>query len=162
MKRLMLVRHAKASWRHFSGSDYKRPINTLGKSDANLIGQYLYKNNYCPSYIISSHATRTLETSKILIQKLQYNKEIETQPSIYNGNVQSILQLIYNVNDKHESIMLIGHNPIITELANHISNVKIDYMPTCATIIIDFNVIWKEIKNNNGVLVDFIWPKKLK
>ena len=86
----MLVRHAKASWRHFSGSDYKRPINTLGKSDANLIGQYLYENNYCPSYIISSHATRTLETSKILIQKLQYNQDIETQPSIYNGNVQSI------------------------------------------------------------------------
>ena len=58
--------------------------------------------------------------------------------------------------------MLIGHNPMITELANHISNVKIDYMPTCAAIIIDFNVSWKEIKNNNGILVDFIWPKKLK
>ena len=94
MKRLMLVRHAKASWHHFTGSDHKRPLNTLGKSDAKLIGQYLCDHNYCPSYIISSHATRTLETSKILIKKFQYNKEIEIQPNIYNGNVESILQLI--------------------------------------------------------------------
>ncbi len=161
MKRLMLVRHAKASWHHFTGSDHKRPLNTLGKSDAKLIGQYLCDHNYCPSYIISSHANRTLETSKILIQKLKYNKQIETQPCIYNGDVESILKLIYNADDQYESLMLIGHNPMITELANRVSDVNIDYMPTGAVMIIDFNFNWNKIKNNNGSLVDFIWPKKL-
>ena len=57
--------------------------------------------------------------------------------------------------------MLIGHNPMITELANRVSDVNIDYMPTGAAMIIDFNFNWNEIKNNNGSLVDFIWPKKL-
>ena len=56
--------------------------------------------------------------------------------------------------------MLVGHNPTITQLINHITNIKIDYMPTCGTVIIDFNCDWRLI-NTNGKLIDFIAPEQL-
>ena len=161
MKRLILVRHAKSSLNQPLLSDHERILNQTGISEAKLIGQYLSNNQYIPSHIISSTATRTLETANIIIEQLKFKNKIETQSLIYTDSVLNILNLINNVDNQYQCIMLVGHNPTITQLINHITNVKIDHMPTCGTGIVDFKVTWDNIAED-GKLIDFIWPEKLK
>ncbi len=161
MKRLILIRHAKSNWNQPLVSDHDRIINDIGKSDAKLIGKYLYQAHYTVSHMISSSAIRTLQTAKIISKEIKFEDSIETQSLIYNSAAEKILNLIYNINNKFECVILVGHNPTITELANHISNIKIDNIPTSGTMIIDFECQWKQI-SNNGKLIDFITPDKLK
>ena len=161
MKRLILVRHAKSNWNQPLVSDHDRIINDSGKSDAKLIGQYLYQTHYTISHIISSIAIRTLQTAKIISKEIKFEDSIETQSLIYNSAAEKILNLIHNINNKFECVMLLGHNPTITELANHISNIEINNIPTSGTIIIDFECQWNQI-SNDGNTIDFITPDKLK
>tara|TARA_B100001142_G_scaffold26074_1_gene23650 strand:- start:5431 stop:5916 length:486 start_codon:yes stop_codon:yes gene_type:complete len=161
MKRLILVRHAKSSLNQPLVSDHQRILNESGHNESKLIGQYLFNNQYTPSHIISSTATRTIETANIIIEQLKLKNKIEKQSLIYSDSFLNILNLINNVKKQYKCIMLVGHNPTITQLINHITNVKINHMPTCGMGIIDFDVTWNSI-TENGKLVDFIWPDKLK
>ncbi len=160
MKRLILIRHAKSNLNQPLVSDHERILNKSGINEAQLIGQYLYTNNYHPSHIISSTATRTIETAKIINGKINFNNKVETQSLIYNKSSIEILNLINNIDNQYNCVMLIGHNPTITQLINEISNANIDYMPTCGTAVIDFKCNWSLI-NSNGNLIDCILPEKL-
>ena len=161
MKRLILVRHAKSSLNQPLVSDHERILNQTGISEAKLIGQYLSNNKYTPCHIISSTATRTLETANSIIEQLKFKNKIETQSLIYTDSILNILNLINNIDDQYQCVMLVGHNPTITQLINHIANRKIDHMPTCGTGIVDFKVTWNSV-TEDGELIDFIWPGKLK
>ena len=161
MKRLILVRHAKSDLNQPLVSDHNRILSESGRMDAKLIGQYLYNNHYFPSHIISSSAIRTLETSKIIIKEIGFKNSIEKQSLIYTDSTIEILNFICDIDNNYESVMLVGHNPTITELINHITNIKIDYMPTCGIAIIEFEKNWMDI-NKNGQLIDFMYPKKIK
>ena len=161
MKRLILVRHAKSSLNQPLVSDHERILNQTGISEAKLIGQYLSNNKYTPCHIISSTAIRTIETANIIIKQLKFKNNIETQSLIYSDSFLKILNLINNIDNQYQCVMLVGHNPTITQLINHITNMRIDHMPTCGTGIIDFKVTWDSI-TEDGQLIDFICPEKLK
>ena len=161
MKRLILVRHAKSNLNQPLVSDHERILNQSGKNEAKLIGQYLSNNQYIPSHIISSTATRALETAHIIIEQLKFKNNIETQSLIYSDSFLNILNLINNIDNQYQCIMLVGHNPTITQLINHVTNIKADHIPTCGTGIVDFKVTWDSI-TEDGKLIDFIWPEKLK
>ena len=161
MKRLILVRHAKSNLNQPLVSDHERILNQSGKNEAQLIGQYLSNNQYIPSHIISSTATRALETAHIIIEQLKFKNNIETQSLIYSDSFLNILNLINNIDNQYQCIMLVGHNPTITQLINYITNVRIDHMPTCGTGIVDFKITWDSI-TKDGQLIDFILPEKLK
>jgi len=161
MKRLILVRHAKSSLNQPLVSDHERILNQTGISEAKLIGQYLSNNKYTPCHIISSTAIRTIETANIIIKQLKFKNNIETQSLIYTDSVLNILNLINNFDNQYQCVMLVGHNPTITQLINYITNMRIDHMPTCGAGIIDFKVTWDSVKED-GKLIDFIWPDTLK
>ena len=161
MKRLILVRHAKSSLNQLLVSDHERILNQTGISEAKLIGQYLSNNQYAPCHIISSTAARTVETANIIIEQLKFKNKIETQSLIYADSILNILNLINNFDNQYQCVMLVGHNPTITQLINHIANRKIDHVPTCGTGIVDFKVTWDSVAED-GKLIDFIWPDTLK
>ena len=158
MKRLFLVRHAKAEIGGSSILDHNRKISAEGICDIKKISNYLKNNNLNPAHIISSTSTRTLETINILNETI--NGNIYTDPLLYNAHVIDIEKIIKDMPDKYDSLMIVGHNPSMTNLINRISNINIDYVPTSGIGIVDFNCSWKSI-NNNGILFDFIYPKKL-
>jgi phosphohistidine phosphatase len=158
MKRLFLVRHAKAVIGNPSILDHDRKISADGIRDIKKISYYLKNNNLNPDHIISSTSIRTLETINILNETI--HGKIYTDPLLYNAHVIDIEKIIKDMPDKYDSLMIIGHNPSMTNLINKISNINIDYLPTSGIGIVDFNSSWKSI-NNNGILFDFICPKKL-
>ena len=157
MKRLFLVRHAKAEIGDPSILDHERKISGDGIHDIKKISNYL-KKYLNPSHIISSTSIRTLETINILNENIK--GKIYTEPLLYNAHTKDIEIIIKEVSDQYDSLMIIGHNPSITSFINKVSNINIDYVPTSGIGIVDFNCSWKSI-NNNGILFDFIYPKKL-
>lgn len=162
MKRLYLVRHAKSGWNHSELDDRDRPLNSRGKRDAPFMGQRLKDHDVCPDLIISSPAKRAVKTAKVIAEAVGYpKKQITINDSLYLQGTQAILDTIRGVDDAHQSLMLFGHNPDFTELAELLTDYEVENIPTCGIFCIDFNVgFWQEVDEAKGLFSFFDYPKK--
>jgi phosphohistidine phosphatase len=162
MKTLFLVRHAKSSWKDFNLDDRDRPLNKKGECDAPLMGKYLKKLNVRPSLIISSPAKRAISTAKIIASQIDYEKKkIITDENIYLATPEELSKQIIKCNNDINSLMLVGHNPGITEFLNLLCKDNIENMPTCSVACIEFQTNeWAYICDQKGKLKFFEYPKK--
>lgn len=162
MKTLYLVRHAKSSWKFPEFSDHDRPLNKRGKRDAPDMGQRLVLSNILPDLFISSTANRTFTTAQIIASKTGYtSEEIIPNSDLYHADPTEILEVIQKVDNKHESLMLFGHNPGFTWTANQLANLSIKNIPTCGVLSISFSVEnWAKVDFGKGELVFYDYPKK--
>ena len=132
MKILFLVRHAKSSRDDPGLSDKERPLNDRGRRDAPKMGERLAKQGVKPDLILSSPAVRALTTAEIIATKLNYRtKDIVVDQRLYASTPDDLLEVIHELGDKLKRVMLVGHNPELTELAHGLS-AEITDMPTCA------------------------------
>jgi len=163
MKTLYLVRHAKSSWKHPELSDFERPLNKRGKRDAPAIGQYLRSKDIKPDIIISSSAVRALMTTKIISKSLSYPfNQVVFSRDIYEANISSLFKTISEVNNKFNSTMMVGHNPAMTDLANALTNTRIDNIPTCGVYCAELDISsWESISENCGRMIFFEYPKNI-
>ena len=162
MKKLILIRHAKSSWKDMSLADFNRPLNGRGKSDGPLMASYLSNRFDNFDFLHSSSSVRTFETSKYFIEQIQFG-EIQYDDSLYHCSATSILNMIRSYSDNYQSVMIIAHNPGLTNLINNITNVSLDNLPTTGLAEIEFNInSWSNISYENSNLVDLKFPKQLK
>lgn len=161
MKRLTLVRHAKSSWKDRSLRDFDRPLNKRGKHDAPMMGERLAKAKVKPDLIVSSPAQRALKTARVIADAIGYpRKQISEQKSIYEASHAALLELVQRFDDTFQHVMLFGHNPAFTYLANSLIREHIENVPTCGIVCIDFDVSsWADIGSDKGQLVFFDYPK---
>lgn len=164
MKQLYLVRHAKSSWDYPELHDAERPLIPKGIERSQLVIRFLKERGVFPGLIISSPAVRAIETAKLFAAGLGYPlKGIETDQKIYDGYYDRILDIIYGTDDSIESLMLFGHNPTITNLANLFLHPGLDDMPTSSAVAIGFNTKkWEEIPSVSADLLFHVSPKMLK
>lgn len=162
MKNLMLIRHAKSSWDDPNLSDLDRPLNKRGKTDAPTMGAMLLARELHPDRIISSPAKRALKTAKILAESLGYpKKKIDVHEAIYFHGLDDILDLIKNLEKTWERVYLVGHNPEITALANRLSNVHLENIPTCGIVSLSWSTKdWEDTIREHGKLEFFERPPK--
>ena len=115
----------------------------------------------CPDLIVSSPAKRALTTAKIVVAEIGYpEKQIVTNEAIYEAGSSSFLRLIQQIDDSVKELMLFGHNPGFTVLAEELCRKVFDNVPTCGIVCVDFDVIsWKEIDYGKGTLSFFDYPK---
>jgi len=145
MKRLILIRHSKSSWKDLSLTDFNRPLNNRGKSDGPLIASYLRNRITTVDYLHSSSSVRTFETSKYFINQIKFGK-IQYDDSLYHCSATSILNMITSYSDNYQSVMIIAHNPGLTNLINNITNISLDNLPTTGLAEIEFNInSWSNI-----------------
>ena len=141
MKELILVRHAKSSWRDPSLDDHSRPLNKRGKRDVPEMGDRLSRRGYDPDLIISSSADRALKTARAFARKLGYPPErIRIEERIYHAGIDELLEAIRDVEASVETLMLFGHNPGFTQLGNLLGPRDIFNMPTCAVLHLRFEI----------------------
>jgi len=162
MKYLYLVRHAKSSWDDYSLSDLERPLNKRGKRDAPFMGKLLMKMKIHPDLIITSPAKRAHSTAKVFAEELDYSgKRITVENKVYGASPGEIISLINDLDNELNSIMIFGHNPTFTTVANLLCNSNIDNLPTCSVTGIEFPVErWSEIEMYKGKMIFFEYPKK--
>jgi phosphohistidine phosphatase len=161
MKALFLIRHAKSSWDDTALPDKDRPLNDRGKRDAPKMGKRLARRDVKPDLILSSPATRALTTAEIIAKKLDYKrKDIVVDDRLYAGEADDLLNVIHKLGDKRERVILVGHNPELTELAHRLSS-EITHMPTCAVAAFTFDAkSWSNIGTAKPAKVALDYPKK--
>ena len=162
-RRLTLIRHAKSSWKNPNLRDRERPLNKRGKRDAADMGMRLRDRGVNPDLIICSPAKRALETAKAIAREISYqNDRIAVEDTIYEAEAYGILKLIKGLDDSHNEVMLIGHNPAFSELAASLGNEPVGNMPTCSVFCIDFRSdTWRTISKEEGRLVFYDYPKNI-
>ena len=160
MKRIILVRHAKAEDGNYS-DDINRKLRSQGKEDAQMISIALKEQLIKPDLIISSHARRALKTAKIYAKTLHYPKEqIQIIEELYDGiSPGNFIDYFRELDDSFNTVFVFGHNPTIYYLVSALLHSYNQDMPTCATIGIDFDTdTWKNIELMNGTLVFRLTP----
>lgn len=155
MKELILIRHAYAEWAHSSQTDFERPLSERGQAEAHSAGMRLAETGMMPDLILSSPAVRALETARIIAHQVGYEEsKISLQPNIYEGHAEDWIQIIRRIHDEHDTVVLIGHNPTITDVLNILSDTEVRGIPTCGTVHTRCEIqAWKEIGPGKAILI---------
>ena len=163
MKNLYLIRHAKSDWSDESKSDFERGLNKRGQRAIFTMADALKTKKLMPDLILSSSAKRAKLTAKGLAKELGYTGEIKYHNTLYMAEAEEVLTLIQDIDDKYNTIFLVGHNPETTELSNRMTNAYIDNIPTLGIVAIQLSIeSWKNLKPGEGKLTFFIYPKMFK
>jgi len=163
MKTVLFARHAKSNWNEADISDFDRPLNEQGESDAPLMALYLQQCGYIIHQIISSDAARALATAEEYKKCLTPDVPVLQNHSIYLASHLDIINIIKTLPAKKSTVMIVGHNPTMTEVVNYCTEDGVSDMPSCSVAIVQFEVAnWSDIKAGNGDLLAFEYPKKHK
>lgn len=169
MKRVFLLRHAKSSWDDPALSDFERPLNRRGRAAAPLVGRYLADHGLIPSLILCSAARRTRETLALLLSDLAGETVIRIEQGLYEAGAGQLLARIRQVPPEVPSVLLIGHNPGLEELASDLiadgpaEDVArlAGKFPTAALAAIHFDArTWNDVVARSGTLERFVVPSR--
>ncbi len=162
MKKLLLVRHAKSSWDYPGLTDFERPLNKRGHHDAPMMGRILKEKNIIPDLIISSPALRAITTTRYFAENMDYPlKNINTDERLYEASPSDIADVISEVDKSVNSLMIVSHNPGLTEVADNLTGKVTDNIVTSAIFSIDFDTdSWKNISKKNARIGFYEYPKK--
>ena len=162
MKTLLIMRHAKSSWKHPELSDYARPLNGRGKRDAPRIGQHLRQEGLVPDRILTSSAKRARETSNKVAKASGYTGKVKKLKALYASVPGVYFETLQSLPDKYQRVMVVGHNPTMEQLVNHLTG-HIKRMPTAALAHIELPIEHWEAFDlyTKGTLVNLWTPKTL-
>ncbi len=162
MKTLLLMRHAKSSWEDDQLADHARPLNDRGRRDVPTIGERLSKRGIFPDMILSSSAMRAKTTASVIAPYLNLPaSRVAVTDDLYMANSDIFLSIVQLTDDNVDTLMLVAHNPGITQFAATITDASLDHMPTAAVLICSFDAkAWHEVELGTGRYIAFEYPKK--
>ena len=143
---LTLIRHAKSSWSDLSLDDFDRPLNERGNRDAPKMARWFFGNIQKTPIFFTSPANRALSTAKYFEKEFSPVK-LNVVGDLYHANLQDYESLILeNNHEKH--IVIFGHNPTISYVAEEMLKFKTIYLKTCSICqinLIDPNTLIGEL-----------------
>lgn len=163
MRTLFLIRHAKSSWDHPGLRDFNRPLNERGSHDAPSMAKMLVKRGVKPDLIVSSPAKRALTTALFFAEAFGVTDEkVQKEPDIYEAMSSDIMRLISQLPDDAQTVLMFGHNPTFTEVANCFTEDFIDNIPTCGIVQIESKAEnWQAVYEGNSRIVASFFPKEV-
>jgi phosphohistidine phosphatase len=162
MKTITLLRHAKSSWDNTDLVDFDRPLNARGKKNAPDMAQRLKAAGIRPSLILSSPAKRAWSTAKIIATEITYPIEfLQRDRNLYHAGVNRLIHVLASQDEGFENIVLVAHNPGLTQLANELIPGLTTNLPTCGfvSVLVDVDT-WDLRGRRSAELVEFNYPKK--
>jgi len=138
MKRLLLVRHAKSSWKHSSLPDHERPLNRRGERNRWQLGAYLREHPAPLQRIDCSTAVR----ARLTAEAIAAQTPLREAAALYTFARDALIDYLRNLDNSLTCIALVGHNPALTELANWLecSPTGIDNLPTASLIEFELSI----------------------
>jgi phosphohistidine phosphatase len=161
VKQLILFRHAKSSWDD-DVADVDRALAGRGERDAPRMGKRLKARHARPELIVSSHAVRAQSTAELVAKALGIKrKEIRIERALYLASPDDILGVVAAQNDSLSCVMLVGHNPGLTELVNRLlPGLALDNLPTSGAVAIDLSTAtWRNAASAGAKLAYYDYPK---
>ena len=175
-KTLILIRHAKSSWRpfkrnNFIGDDHARPLNKRGKLAATSIASHLGATIGTVDQIFSSSAARATQTCKRIILDVKTIQKPLIERNLYTFEPDKLLNFIRDISNDLNKVIVIGHNPAMQKLSNYLicpesldkasSSIREKY-PTCGVTNIQIKCEqWNQLTKKCGYLIDFLTPRSI-
>lgn len=164
MKTLLINRHAKSSWKDNNLNDFDRPLTRRGHAAAQFMAKQLKQRGETFDLILTSPANRAFATAQYFANEFGYDHQlIEEAHSIYMADHGTILTIIDNMPNEFDSVLIFGHNPGLTNLANVLTGDTLGNIPSCGVVKISFDVdTWEAVTPGSGKLEFFDYPKRYK
>ena len=161
-KTLHIVRHAKSNWDYDNISDIDRPLKLKGIKNAYEMAIRIKIRNALPELIITSPANRAIHTAIIFARVFEFPlSKIIVEENLYATEQDSIIDIIKKTDNSVPSLMIFGHNPEFTNLANIFVKNTIDNISTAGIVSLVFDIDnWKDISKKKLVSELFDFPKK--
>lgn len=142
MIELILTRHAKSDWNNPSLTDHNRPLNERGEQNAPMMAERLADSGASVRRLLSSTALRARTTAEFFAEAL--NVEIELDQDLYLASDDGLLA--HAMSSGVDSVMLVAHDPGLSDLAVRLSSGGIEQMPTCAVARFTWDVAsWDQV-----------------
>lgn len=170
MKTLYLLRHAKSGWDDEQQRDFDRTLNARGRSAATAMGDYFRTKKIKPDYVLVSPAVRTMQTLDMLEASRGEPLHAHVQDDIYMANVQTLLGIVRAAPQDAQSLLLIGHNPALEDLAYLLVNdgdaalrTRLETkFPTATLCGFEMDIArWEDVAAKCGRLFCFIRPQDI-
>ena len=161
-RRLILLRHAKSDWPDVP--DRKRPLAKRGRHAAPVVGRWLHDRGYLPDTVICSVAQRTRQTWELVAPELGGSPSVTFEPRAYEAGAHTLLYLVRELPGACQTALLIGHNPAIEDLANHLAEPPDAAdtpglrFPTAAVAVFEFAGAWPDLAPGHARLLAFAVP----
>ncbi len=162
MKTLLILRHAKSSWKDDDLADHDRPLNKRGKRDAPRIGRRLRESQLAPELIVSSTAKRARKTASSVAEACAYEGVLELDGSLYLASPSQYILVLRRVPEQVQRVLVVGHNPGAEELLAQLTGQEVG-LPTGALAHVEVDVAgWGDLtEQTRGRLVDLWRPAEL-
>lgn len=167
MKTLYLLRHAAAEKQAGGQLDQERSLTRKGRKEAKKLARILREKGVKADLIISSPAVRALQTAKIYARALDYTaKRVVRESAIYAGGDKPeenvLLSLVQKFDDQHETVLLVGHDPRISQFARDLQPSFQDAFPAGAIVALSFRgKSWSGVAPGNGKVEMYEYPGRL-
>lgn len=170
MKTLCLMRHAKSGWDNPSLSDHDRPLAPRGVEAAGLVGRHLKQRGIRPDLVLCSTARRAAETLALVLAELGSGMPVEHDRGLYLAGAPALLGRVRAAPDSVGTLMLVGHNPDMHHLAQHLAGrgdpaalrAVAEKFSTGSCAILSFPVEhWRDVEPGLGTLVEYVRPRLL-
>jgi len=175
MRQLLLLRHAKSSWDDPGLSDHARPLNARGRRAAAAMSGAMRELGLQPDLVLVSSSRRTLQTLEALTP-FDDNALIEPMDTLYLAPVSLLLDAVRKVPETVRSVLMIGHNPGLHELALELGGDAAtgggraasvaaarlaEGFPSAALAEFTIAAPWRAVAAGGGRLVRFLLPRDL-
>jgi phosphohistidine phosphatase len=157
MKTLLLLRHAKSSWKQAELNDHDRPLNKRGKKEAPKAGRYLKEHDLVPDLILSSTALRAHDTAKAVAEESGYKGQIDLHQDLYLSDTACYLDVLRCLPDEAARVLVVGHNPDMEEFLTLLTDAT-QHLTTAALAQIDLPITsWQELNEATDGRLQNIW-----
>ncbi len=163
MKTVYIVRHGKAIPASANIADADRLLTDTGVARTCRVALYMAESKPVIDQIIASPAERAYATALIIADKLGIAaSNVVANEKLFTGDDQDALAIIEELDDSINSIMIVGHNPVITKVANHFANPKLDSLPTTGVVSVHLETEkWADLKTAKTIQNFTVWPGML-
>ena len=170
MRRLLLLRHAKAERSQPGDRDQTRVLAARGRKDAPQMGAYLVRHGLVPDLALVSTSARTRETWELTASAFKDAPRVVHEERVYGATPQALLQVVKETEPKVHTLIVVGHNPGLEELAALlIASGDLDArrrlkekFPTSGLAVIDFALdAWGRLHPHAGRLDRFVTPRSI-
>ena len=162
MKTLLLLRHAKSSWKQPELHDHDRPLNKRGKKEAPIVGSYLKDNDLVPDLILSSTARRAHDAAQSVLEESGFPGQIDLYQDLYLSDTSCYLDILRYLPDDANRVLVVGHNPDLEELLTLLTDVT-EHLTTAALAQVDLPITsWQELSEaTDGRLMSLWAPREV-
>jgi phosphohistidine phosphatase len=173
MKRLLLLRHAKAEPGGAAIEDHERELTMRGLHDAAAMGRFMDRRHYLAEAVFCSAARRTRQTTDLALREWRARVPVDYREDFYLADAKFLVAAVRAAPDV-PSLLLVGHNPGIEKCAGLLAREPVkakerdtldvleEKFPTAALAVLDFDIaVWRQAAPGGGMLTDFVRPRDL-